>query len=180
MEVSTFNPGTPAERRMRVIRYLGGRSIQLADAVAAKTTWPKPLAKVSAPSRDRILHPAKDCVFSNSEIFLRHENLLGQKVAVVSMSFVDTVWRAPELGCEVIQRRSGYKHEGVFKTQSETRPVDLRLGDPDPRLFDERADYAEVRPSELLKRMMAKVGVAWDTNMQREAELLDSRFFGEQ
>lgn len=179
-KVDTFHPGMPGERRMRFIKYIEGRNVQLVDAITAKTTWPKPPATDTAWSRNRILNPPKNCVFGSSEIFLRIETVLGHKVAVVSASYTNTEWRAPDLGCEVLQRRVGYKHNGVFKYQSETRAVRLKLGEPDSRLFDEGAGYAELKPSELLRRMLAKAGIPWDANLQQEGERSDKIFFRSQ
>jgi len=180
VEIHRNRPGNPSELPFRIIKRLDGSRVQLADSIAAKTTWPAPSLDTVAWRRERLLHPPTNCVFANYEILLRNDTLLGHNVAVVSESYTDTVWRAPNLGCEVIQRRSGYKHDGAFKLQSEMRPLRLKRGEPDPRLFDEGAGYTELKPSELLRRVMAKAGIPWDANLQQEGERSDKIFFRNQ
>jgi hypothetical protein len=103
--VETVFPGRPKEHTLRVIRYLDGRVTQLADAIAAKTTWPPLALQEVAASRQWLLSPPRNCVFADYEIFLRNDTVLGHKTAVVSESFTITVWRAFDLGCEVLESR---------------------------------------------------------------------------
>ena len=82
-------------------------------------------------------------------------------------------WRASELGCETIQSRQGYEHEGAFKLTSETKAISLKLGEPDLRLFDKGANYVELKPSELLRRDTTRAGIPWGKGLQQQAERED-------
>ena len=52
-----------------------------------------------------------------------------------------------------------FRH-GSRKIREEGKLVSFSLSEPDPRLFDLGAGYAEVKPSELLRREMKAAGRA--------------------
>lgn len=171
----TIFPGKPHEHAMRLIRYPDGHSLGLIDAIAAKTTWPANPGQ-AAFDKQRLLHPPADCVLANYEELIGNDVVLSHKVNVMSVSFQNTAWRAPNLGCEEIQSRQGYNHEGVFKLLSETKAVSLKLGEPDIRLFDPGVRYAELRPSEVLRRETTRVGIRWSEILQQEADREDAMY----
>jgi hypothetical protein len=173
--VSTAFPGKPYQRSIRVVRYLDGRQVRLVDAIAAKTMLFS--QKDVAWRNQRLLNPSADCVFANYENLIGKDAVLGHAADVVSTSFTGTVWRAPDLGCETVQSREGYKHNGGFMLEAETRAISLKLGEPDPRLFDEGKSYAELKPSDLLRREMASVGIPWDDNLQQHADRDDKLYY---
>ncbi len=175
--VSTFAArGKQAERTVRVIDYTDGRKVQINDALAAKTTFGAPQTGEKPWLEHRLTHPAQNCVFANYENLLRTGTLQGIVVDVVSASFTLTEWRAPELGCEVIQSQQGYPREGSFKLTGETRLVSLKFGEPDPLLFEVDGTLVEVNPSEMLRREAERWGLPWTPRMQEQAELTDKRY----
>lgn len=175
--ITTNRPGKLAESTLHVIHYPDGRRVDLIDAISAKTSWPAPAAKNLGWDKEQLRHPPDNCAFTKWGILLRREKLLGQKVDVVSTSFISTSWRAEELGCQELQLRNGYKHEGSFKLISEIRPKGLKIGEPDPRLFDEGHDYAELQPSELRRQESLRLGLPWDEGRRKQAERADQIYF---
>lgn len=172
--VSTLFPGQPHQRTIRVIRYLDGRELRLADAIAAKTdeSWRR-----DGPRRPQLLvNPPAECVFAGWEKFIKKDTVLGHTVDVVRNGFADTEWRARDLGCQTIESRNGYKHGDEFLLGGETRAVVLKLGEPSPRLFDDGANYAELKPSDFLRREVAHAGIPWNEDLQREADQ-EERFY---
>ena len=168
--VSTLLPRKPHPRMLRDIRYPDGRVVRLVDPVAAKTEFVR--QEEAARRNQLLLSPPPGCVLVGWEKPSGTDTVLGHTVDVVT-SFGHMVWRARDLGCETVQSREGYKHGDGFLLEGETTAVSLKLGEPDPRLFDEGVNYAEVKPSELLRRQMAHVGVTWNDDLEREAVHLD-------
>lgn len=172
--VSTLFPGQPHQRSIRVIRYPDGRELRLADAIAAKTveSWRR-----DVPRRAQLLvNPPADCVFAGWEKFIKKDTVLGHTVDMVRHGFADTEWRARDLGCQTIESRNGYKHGDGLLLDGETRAVVLKLGGPSPRLFDDGRNYAELKPSDFLRRETARAGIPWNEDLQREADR-DDRFY---
>jgi hypothetical protein len=151
----------------RGITFLDGSSVGLADFVKSKTTFPASEAQ-AAVWRARMLNPSRNCAFPGDTVVVEGATLLDQKVAVVkrrtSFGPVITAWRAPDLGCEQLQYRvEDPQPDGSYKLVTEDKGVSLKLIEPDPALFDEGRDYAELRPSVLASRVHAWLGVASDS-----------------
>lgn len=102
---------------------------------------------------------------------MRYDLLLGHRVAVVKTAplnvFGTTSWRAPGLDFERLQYRVETFKAGAVRVMSEQRAVSLQLKEPDAKLFDESGNYAELRPSEVLRK---------EAQMQKEAETADKRY----
>ena len=162
VEISSDPPAVKALAG-RTIKFLDGSSVDLIDLLKSKTTWPASEAQASV-LRARTLNPPRNCVFAGETLASEGATLLGQKVAVVKLGPPHgpriTAWRAPNLGCTDLQYRSeDARPDGSYKLVTEDRAVSLRLVEPDPALFDEGRDYAELRPSELGSRVDAWFGV---------------------
>jgi len=73
---------------------------------------------------------------------IRYDNLLGEQVVVVEAVYPqlvgrDYLWLAPRLGCESMKFRfETPQPDGSYKLIAESKPISLRLGQPDPRFFD--------------------------------------------
>src|SRR5205807_3085481 len=93
----------------------------------------------------------------------KRDSVLGHPVAVDRWTTVDgsqsTDWRAPDLGCVsfqyVLEKR---QPDGSYKLSTKEKPVSLQLGEPDQRLFEIGAEYAEVHPSEAFGKVLALLG----------------------
>jgi hypothetical protein len=71
-------------------------------------------------------------------------------------------WLAPALGCKELQwEQASLQPDGSRRIEEEGKLVSFTLGEPDARLFDLGASYAEIKPSELLRREMKAVGAPW-------------------
>jgi len=177
--VTHFFPGS-RERAFRSIVYPNGRRVQLADAISAKTTWPPlPIKEIAAKQ-------ARDLQFSNNncveswEALLSYEILFGRRVAVVKTApanvFGTTYWRSPELDCETIQYRVETVKAGRVVVQTEQRAVSLEFEEPDAKLFDEGANFAELRPSERLRKEVEREGLSWNADLQKQGKIADDTY----
>ena len=159
--VTVFLPGGH-QRAARSIIYRDGRRVQLANAISAKTTWP-PLAprEIAAKQADDVQFSNNNCV-NRWEVLLSYDLLFGQRVAVVKTApanvFGTTYWRSPDLDCETLQYRVETIKAGAVAVHTEQRALSLGLEEPDAKFFDEGANYAELRPSELLRRRRTEKG----------------------
>jgi hypothetical protein len=158
-----------------------GTIVMLHDSVFAKNTRPPMSTEQLAWYKSRHLRPPENCIFAGDTL-LGYAELLGQKAAIVKYTSNDgwsvTRWRAPELGCETLQYRGEEKGpDGSMKLVTEMKAVTLRIEEPDPGLFDVPAEYAELQPSECLRRQTARLGIAWDEELTRMGEFMDSQFF---
>jgi len=111
---------------------------------------------------------------------LSYEILFGRRVAVVKTApanvFGTTYWRSPDLDCEALQSRVETVKAGRVVVQTEQRAVSLELEEPEARLFDEGANYTELRPSELLRKEVEKEGLSWNADLQTQGQLEDAAY----
>lgn len=163
---------------MRKITFMDGRAITVSDLLRTRTTI-RQLNEEIAFLRKMLVDPPQDCRTSG-QVFLRRESILGQNVAVWQLDVANrriTIWQAPALGCELLQYRSEIKQaDGSFQTEAEARPVLFRLGEPDPAVFDPKSDYDEMKPSEVQRRVLEKMGLPADSVDQRQTEKLDQLY----
>ncbi len=139
----------------RTISYMDGRRVSMWPGISAKTTTPRATAAVAAQRRARLLSPPSNCV-QPWEKFDGYATLAGQRIAILK-SWDVTSWRAPELACEELQYRVYDRQTGGgYALRIEKRLVSLELGEPDPHLFDQRADYLEMKPSDVLRALDKK------------------------
>jgi hypothetical protein len=86
-------------------------------------------------------------------------------------------WLAPALGCKELQwQTASLQPDGSRRIEAEGKLVSFTLGEPDARLFDLGASYAELKPSELLRREMKAAGVPWTPELAKESEKEDERY----
>lgn len=172
--------GLQAGETARKITYLDGGTVTLVDSIAVKTTWPRRTTLETAQMKAALLNPPTNCVYAG-ETLLGYGTVLGQHVAIVKQRPVSALddeetisWRAPTLGCQEVQYRVEAKEQDdSLKLLARGEPVALKLGDPDPSLFDEGTNYAEVKPSERLRRQVSRLGIAWDSDMEAWGEEMD-------
>jgi hypothetical protein len=84
---------------------------------------------------------------------------------------------ASALGCKELQwQRASLQPDGSRRIRLEGKLVSFTLGEPDARLFDLGPSYAEVKPSELLRRKMKAAGVPWIPELAEASEREDQHF----
>lgn len=165
----------------RKVTYPDGIWASVYDMIAAKTTWHMhPVALASM--KQRLQNPPADCVFKTegNPRFIRNETLLGHQVAIIqtlTSTERGTFWRAPDLGCEELQfRYEAIQSDGSFKLFSEERLISLKIGEPEPRLFELGANLKEMKPSEAHRLYFEKLGVPEDDNTKRVSEQMDRSY----
>jgi hypothetical protein len=86
-------------------------------------------------------------------------------------------WLAPALGCKELQWQDAtLQPDGSRRIEMEAKLVSFRPGEPDARLFDLGATYAEIKPSELLRREMKAAGVPWSAELAEESVQEDQSY----
>jgi len=155
---------TPSERTERKIIFMDGKIVTLSDSVSAKSTMFMASSDAGARHRQLMTHPPSNCVFTG-ETLLGFSTEMGQRVAIIRQSgvahedLIETWWRAPNLCCKRLRFQIQTKQtDGELKLAAEARPISLKLEEPPATLFDEGANYDEVKPSERLRRDLAKTG----------------------
>ncbi len=160
--------GLEAGETVRRIVFTDGRSLLLADSIAAKTTYPRMPAERVAAMKKALVEPRADCT-SPGFVAIGSAVVAGQQATVVVHNEPSkgsggatqrlTEWRIRALSCQRIQfRLEEAQADGSWKLVAEGRPVSLTLGEPDPRLFEERAGYVELKPSERVRRQLTRLG----------------------
>jgi hypothetical protein len=86
-------------------------------------------------------------------------------------------WLAPALGCKELQwQNATLQPDGSRRIEKEGKLVSFTLGEPDARLFDLRGSYAEIKPSELLRREMKAAGVPWSPELAKASVQADESY----
>ena len=148
---------------MRAISLIDSSQIELSDLINGKTTWPTLPTREAAQRRARILHPPANCVFGGESLLDGHASLLGHSVALVRLAGSDhsprvTVWRAQDLACTSLQSTVELPQpDGSFKLVAATKPVSLKLVEPDPSWFQGGEGYAELKPSEMAQKIRVRL-----------------------
>jgi hypothetical protein len=167
-------------RTIRVIRLPDGTWIRLVDAASAKSTC-RPKHLEVAPARETLFSAPKppNCLGPLDKL-LGQTVLFGQPVDVVKTwdrGSAGERWLAPALGCLELQwQNADLQPDGSRRIRLDGKLVSFTLGEPDPRLFDSGGSYAEVKPSELLRREMKAAGVRWSPELAEASEREDQHF----
>jgi hypothetical protein len=173
--------GIRAGETVRTLRFADGRFIKLFDSIGVKSTWPAIKPDIEASHQAQVMGRAPDCVFIPDESFVGYDELLGQKVAIVNGIVATrdaneawTYWRAPALGCHLLQYRvEAIEPDGSRRLQLESRPLSLMLQEPDPALFDEGEGYTELAPSEASRREAQRLSVTLDATFEQQSKVAD-------
>jgi len=171
---------TPVPRTLRSIKLPDGTSIRLVDALSAKSTC-RPKHREVAPARETLYSAPRppNCLGALDKL-LGHTTLFGQPVNVVGtwdLGSGGERWVAPALGCKELQwQHATVQSDGSRRIDFEGKLVSFTLGEPDVRLFDLGASYAEIKPSELLRRQMEAAGVQWNPELAKEGVREDEGF----
>jgi hypothetical protein len=135
----------------RELTLPSGVKLRIHDAFRMKSTYPT-ASNTPTPDPRSVVVP--DCAGTGTPVrVLSREIVRGLNTVKVRFPItpdsIEFQWRAPAAGCEAVQ---GYTQvlqpDGSTLKAAEMRLVKLQLGEPDARLFDVGAAYAEVRPSE--------------------------------
>ena len=171
---------TPVPRTLREIRLPDGTSVRLVDAISAKSTC-RPKHREVAPVRETLYSAPRppNCLGALDKL-LGRTALFGQPVNVVGtwdLGSGGERWVAPALGCKELQwQNATLQSDGSRKIDFEGKLVSFTLGEPDVRLFDLGVSYAEIRPSELLRRQIVAAGVHWNSELAKEGVREDERY----
>ena len=120
---------------------------------------------------------------TQGETLLGSDSVLGQPTVIIRgrplPGTVRTYWHAPALACEVVQYRvEAQQADGSLKLQTVGKPISLRIGEPDASLFDEGANYIELSPSEVVRKGLERLGIAWNKTMRAgEHEVSDQVYY---
>ena len=129
----------------------------LVDDLRAKTSWRKMNEEAQA-LMNQVAHPIADCGLG--ERISGDAVVAGQRTLLVvddsNPNVQEKRWFAPDLGCNIVQYQKLTKQGNLL---TEIQSFKLLVAEPDPQLFDLGASYAEVLPSELIKRHSAAVGL---------------------
>ncbi|MGH9727108.1 MAG: hypothetical protein ACRD4V_00770 [Candidatus Acidiferrales bacterium] len=167
---------------MRNIYFPDGRALTVYDLIHGVIKWPPSLKSVAYQKEQLSNHPS-DCRVDAGEYVAGRGVLMGENVVVLKMlpkgSSGMTWWRAPKLGCEVLQSQmTQVQSDGTFRLVSETKLVSLKTGAPDSALFDVPAGYRSLSPSQAQKEMAAKLGLPWTKEMARRAQKQNAMYYG--
>ena len=150
----------PINVSMRRVTFMNGSTIHAFDFISAKTSLqmkPQELAEL----KQRLTNPPMNCVYFDAQIIDR-QRLFGQEFIVQQYSINEhrtTDWFAPQLGCEILGYRIGFKQpDGSYKLMTEARLVSLEMREPDGAFFDPAANFEEALPSEIIRRHYQKIG----------------------
>lgn len=153
------------------------------DWIQAKTTWPQMSAKAVDQRNSRLAHPPENCV-APGETLVGFGELLNHKVALVrwpqSGNERVTQSQAIDLGCQsLLDQVEDQQPDGSWAVVAETRTAGLTIGQPDPSLFDTGAAYAEMSPSQMLRKAEAYSGTAASYGTDQTAKAQDKAYSGE-
>jgi hypothetical protein len=159
--ISSFGPLT-APGYFRKVDFLDGRSVTLVDSIKAKSTWPAMNQNELSSLSQKITRAPSDCGVHSPYSLVRFDSLDGQDVVVaegvIANRYRLTRWLAPKLGCEDMYYKSeALGTDGASSISSEARISDLRLGEPDPNLFDLGAEYTEMKPSQAQNLLLQRI-----------------------
>jgi hypothetical protein len=115
------------------------------------------------------------------------DTVAGQEVVVVERELPtgegqpkrkETDWRAPALGCQTLTYKvEDQQADGSWWLRTEGRVVSLTLEEPDPKLFDDGADYTEAKPSEVQRKLLEIQGIPVDdATWSQKAEQMDKGY----
>ncbi len=111
------------------------------------------------------------------------EEIAGMKVFKIAvnegnMSSKLTMWLAPELDCDLVRQTVEIRNgKGEFEGTSTKTLETALLSEPDPALFSLPEGQAEVAPSELNRRVMAKAGGHAATGNPAMEDAMDKRYW---
>ncbi len=148
----------------RTIRYTDGSHVKLLDAAEAKSTFPPASKSETADARKVVFQPSTDCALGGERLIRKHAGeILGQVVNEIrgpsAMDLKITAWAAPALGCQVMAYRIERKKiDGTYQLMSLKKPVSLKIGEPDSKLFAPGRHYTEMSPSRLGRKLAALLG----------------------
>ena len=120
-------------------------------------------ARDLAVHKETLARPQALCRYPN-EVDRGRGEVLGEEVYIVARAIPAanrtiriTEWRAVALSCTPVQAL--VEDMSINAVISDVRPVYIVRGEPMASLFDERAGYKEMKPSDLRKAVFAHYGV---------------------
>ena len=174
--------GLEAGETARHISFPDGRTFTAFDGIASVVRFPQLSVQALAIQKQKLLNPPGNCILPG-ETLVGYETIRGYSAAVKKVPPIAdklvTAWDAPELGCEALQYRvETQEPDGSTKLVTETKAVNLTIGEPDSRLFDVPESYASIAPSEVMHKEATHLGVPWTDDLQHEADRRDAVYFG--
>ncbi|MFN0165927.1 MAG: hypothetical protein ACKV22_05795 [Bryobacteraceae bacterium] len=164
---------------MKKVTFMDGRSVTLSDLIAAKSTVRR-LQEETARLKNRFEAPPQDCRFRSGQVVVGKDNVVGHEVSVLrdehaGLRLVN--WAAPNLGCEDLRYTFERKQpDGSYRLITEGRPITLVAGEPQASVFDAQTDYTEMKPSDLQKGFLDKIGMSPQIPVQGNSRQLDRQY----
>jgi hypothetical protein len=140
----------------RRVERMDGFIAEIVDSQALKSTGYQD-EQSAARVRGRSDRARAGCLDGNG-VFLRKERIQNVETSVIvrnSPAVRITQWMAPELGCYTLRLTQERKQGNSFLPVSRIDTVNIKLEEPDPKLFLVPDDYAEVSLAELERHNVA-------------------------
>ena len=139
-----------------------GEAVKVSDFLKAKTTlYRKKTSPRQPPAYDSLcglslIAPGANPVLKGTD------EVLGYKTVVIETQqapYVNTIWRAPELGCAALKVSEDRRDEhGAVIGHFEMQALSIKEGAPDRALFTIPTSYTERSPREMHRAYTAKKG----------------------
>lgn len=151
------------------IEFPDGYVGMVIDSIRAKATGQKPTADV-ARAKDAMLNLPPQCAFpapqgAKPETVDGEETLFGVRAIRVVRDISNgqryVSWRLPDFACASVQSltQTLISSSGEWKTVQGKRLTAFAEADPDPRIFTDWSNYAEMKPSDLKRAVYSNSGV---------------------
>lgn len=159
-----YSPGSPPRRIGARVDWMDGGVMAAFDEVKARMSgW---LGGGQAASRKRRLaQPPPGCAYPGEQT-AGEETVFGQRAVKVirdpggEASMRSTYWRLKDFECTSLRALTEKRQpDGSWKKIFEARPLWFSELEPDPQVFEKPGDCAEMRPSEIRKRLMERAGM---------------------
>ncbi|MCW5979981.1 MAG: hypothetical protein KIT09_18005 [Bryobacteraceae bacterium] len=158
------------------------KKVTVDDALQATTTWYAPPAPAIQPA-----DPDPQCGFARlaasvKPVLRGEETILGYRTVVIQTEegpYLNKVWQAPDLRCATLKMTEERRDAdtGQITGRFELYAVSVRIGAPDPKLFEIPDSYVEKSPSEMNRANAAKLGRTLTAKRLEALGREDRRYF---
>ncbi len=174
---STRTTALRARETLRAISFPDGSSATIYYAIAAKTTSRYKVREFAARRIARLAAPPPDCAIPGW-LFVGYDTIAGRRVARLvagwrlhtsgGFGWYVIEWHAPEVGCTSLASKTyDPRTDGSPQLSREQRFVSLKLGEPDPAVFDVPTDYREMKPSDAAHALASRYGERLNADQEK-------------
>lgn len=167
----------------RRVNGMDGRVAGIFDSVSAVTSgWIAP--KELAFKKRALAEPPIECVWPG-EKGMGEDTILGYRAWKTLREATGAkrrviAWRLPDFACKTVRTMNEERQsDGAWRRSFEAYPLSFAEADPDPAVFTNWEDYAELPPSAIRQRLYEKGGVTPEKcpSCFQGAAALDSGYF---